>query len=81
MPKSRTEFWMAKFAANVARDAAAERKLIDAGWRVITIWECETRTQDTLALRLLSVCDASEALRDHQATVSLSTITGEDCES
>lgn len=44
-PKSRTEFWQAKFDANVARDAAAEEALRAAGWRVVTVWECETRNE------------------------------------
>ncbi len=43
MPKSRLEFWMPKFEANVARDEIAAKRLSDAGWRVETIWECEAR--------------------------------------
>ena len=41
-PKSRVEFWTAKFAENVARDARQRATLEAAGWRVLTIWECET---------------------------------------
>jgi DNA mismatch endonuclease, patch repair protein len=51
-PKTRREFWIAKFDANVARDKKQRRKLRGAGWRVITIWECETRTPDKLRRRL-----------------------------
>lgn len=47
-PKSRIEFWQAKFDANVARDARKLAELSDAGWTVVTIWECETRDQDRL---------------------------------
>ncbi|WP_138468320.1 very short patch repair endonuclease [Poseidonocella sp. HB161398] len=39
-PKSRTEYWSAKFAANTARDARNEAALLEAGWRVATVWEC-----------------------------------------
>ncbi|WP_448192816.1 very short patch repair endonuclease [Azospirillum sp. sgz301742] len=39
-PATRTEFWSAKIARNQARDAAAEQALIEAGWRVLTVWEC-----------------------------------------
>lgn len=28
---------------NRRRDIATEQKLIAAGWRVITVWECEIR--------------------------------------
>jgi DNA mismatch endonuclease (patch repair protein) len=48
-PKTRTDFWAAKFDANIARDRAAEEALKAAGWRVLIIWECETK--DTTALR------------------------------
>ena len=40
-PSTRPEFWAAKFEGNVARDATTEQCLVAAGWRVLTIWECE----------------------------------------
>ena len=40
-PKNNRAFWVAKFAANRARDAAAIRALRRQGLRVIVIWECE----------------------------------------
>lgn len=43
VPKSRIEFWRAKFEANVARDRRVEQKLRKQGWTVQIIWECETR--------------------------------------
>lgn len=43
MPKSQIEFWSAKFARNVERDARNECELRAAGWDVLLIWECETR--------------------------------------
>lgn len=47
-PKSRTEFWNAKFEANVARDNRNYELLALAGWNVVVVWECETRDQDRL---------------------------------
>lgn len=41
MPKSNRAFWRAKLAANVERDARTNIVLRAAGWRVITVWECE----------------------------------------
>ena len=40
-PKTRTDFWLAKFAANVARDKRNQRDLKQAGWKVIVLWECQ----------------------------------------
>ncbi|WP_326428830.1 very short patch repair endonuclease [Stutzerimonas frequens] len=42
-PKTRTEFWQAKFAQNVARDSRVRAELLTAGWRVIELWECGIR--------------------------------------
>lgn len=39
-PSSRTEFWHAKFAANLRRDEAAVSALLQDGWKVRVIWEC-----------------------------------------
>lgn len=43
VPKSRKDFWLAKFERNIARDAAAYVALEQAGWRVIVVWECTLR--------------------------------------
>ena len=51
-PSSRTDFWDAKFAATVARDAAQRRMLEDAGWRVLTLWECEVKDEAFVAAAL-----------------------------
>jgi DNA mismatch endonuclease (patch repair protein) len=40
-PKSNTDFWVAKFERNVARDRCTARQLRAAGWRVIVAWECQ----------------------------------------
>lgn len=50
LPKSNTEFWAAKFAANKERDARKTRELEAAGWTVFTIWECEIRGADSIAV-------------------------------
>lgn len=42
-PKTRVEFWQKKFDANVARDKRNAELLTKAGWRVMEIWECETK--------------------------------------
>ena len=45
MPKTRTDFWKAKFSRNVERDQEHVRALESVGWRVIIIWECELKKQ------------------------------------
>jgi DNA mismatch endonuclease (patch repair protein) len=49
IPKTRTEWWATKFARNVARDTEVDVALVAAGWRVLVIWECETKREECLA--------------------------------
>lgn len=52
-PKRNAEFWAGKFAANVSRDATNEKALSLAGWRVMTVWECETKNLVALRDRII----------------------------
>lgn len=54
-PKTRTEFWRSKFEQNIARDRAKAEALKRLGWRVETIWECETRNDVELRRKLALV--------------------------
>jgi DNA mismatch endonuclease (patch repair protein) len=51
-PKSNIEFWQRKLTGNAVRDANNHARLTELGWRVIVIWECETRNRNTLGQRL-----------------------------
>jgi len=52
-PKTRAEFWEEKFARNRERDARLSKAAADAGWKTLTIWECETRDREALTKRLV----------------------------
>ncbi len=41
VPKSNTEFWIAKVKRNQERDKTDVSTLQAMGWNVITIWECQ----------------------------------------
>lgn len=41
MPKTNTDYWSTKISRNSERDTAVNRKLKDAGWTVIRVWEHE----------------------------------------
>jgi DNA mismatch endonuclease (patch repair protein) len=51
-PKTRTDYWLPKLAKNVQRDKQTHAALIQLGWSVLVIWECETRDSAQLAGRL-----------------------------
>jgi DNA mismatch endonuclease (patch repair protein) len=42
-PTSNRAFWAEKLGGNVERDRRNAAALEAAGWRVLTVWECETR--------------------------------------
>jgi len=48
-PSTRREFWRAKFEANVSRDSLVNKKLLESGWRVATVWECALRKPEEVA--------------------------------
>lgn len=48
-PSTRPEFWAAKFRSNVERDRRVVSELEADGWKVVTVWECETKSPKLLA--------------------------------
>lgn len=52
-PASNTEFWEAKLRKNVERDRKNIGELTAAGWSVLVVWECETKSSASLAKLLI----------------------------
>lgn len=52
-PKSNLPFWLRKFEENVARDRRAAKALRARGWKIVTVWECQTSDVERLK-RLLA---------------------------
>lgn len=52
-PGTRPEFWREKFEGNVQRDARNREALEKAGWRVITVWECDLKADPDAVLGLV----------------------------
>lgn len=44
-PTTNEEYWHKKIDRNVERDAENIKRLEDAGWRVLVIWECQLKKQ------------------------------------
>lgn len=61
IPGTRQEYWVPKLLRNVERDQAAAAALRSAGWRVLIVWECETRLP--AALTALATLVAAEPQR------------------
>lgn len=45
LPKSNVKFWKEKIERNIERDRESMLALLDMGWKVIRVWECELRNK------------------------------------
>lgn len=52
VPATNAKFWRTKRLSNVARDRRNQRALKRDGWRVMVVWECETRKPAALQKKL-----------------------------
>lgn len=52
LPKSNQEYWLPKIERNRSRDAANITELSGNGWKVLVVWECETKKIDELASKI-----------------------------
>lgn len=44
-PKTHPEFWEQKFARNRERDARNARLLLEDGWTLLVVWECQLKRE------------------------------------
>ncbi len=56
-PRSNKEFWKKKIQGTVERDLRNKASLSNAGWHVITIWECELKPEKREST-LQNLCDS-----------------------
>ena len=58
LPKSRLDFWIPKLEGNRQRDQRNRRALLKDGWKVLTVWECETKDDRRLKTAIRGFLDA-----------------------
>ena len=51
-PKSRLEYWLPKLRKNKERHKTNLQKLRRDGWKVLTVWECQTKNLSKLTNKL-----------------------------
>lgn len=59
MPASNAAYWKEKFARNKARDRKNRSRLLQSGWQVLVLWECEIKRMPSILERLTAFLDAS----------------------
>jgi DNA mismatch endonuclease (patch repair protein) len=51
-PRTNRQYWVPKLDGNVRRDSVSQRCLRRLGWKVIVIWDCQTKNLPRLEARL-----------------------------
>ena len=69
-PDSRKDFWLSKINNNRARDQSVVDELTKLGYRVMVVWECETRNQVLVADRLLGFIGVKTEASRNGSTVT-----------
>lgn len=78
LPTTRREFWETKIAANKARDSRACNALSDAGWRVLTVWECSLKGPGRLSAEVIAGhCERFISGRQHQLEICGNPMAGD----
>lgn len=75
-PKTNVEYWGAKFERNLERDTWAIQALEKAGWRVLTVWECDAKWSDRIAKILARVPEENRSSPEENELSSLSPMEG-----
>jgi DNA mismatch endonuclease (patch repair protein) len=52
LPASNVTFWREKLERNRRRDQRVQTQLQDDGWRILIVWECETKDKGQLTRRV-----------------------------
>lgn len=63
LPKSNVVYWGPKLARTRIRDYEHVGSLIAAGWRVLTIWECQLRDAEQIYYSIQTFLDRRESER------------------
>jgi len=67
-PKANASFWEAKRTRTKDRDADQRSLLEDAGWEVLTVWECELKDASALEAHLVEFLGARKSSGGQQAS-------------
>lgn len=62
-PRINADYWSGKLQRNQARDLQHQEALRSLGWKVIVVWECETKKAMNLEKLLREALPANENLK------------------
>lgn len=53
-PETRAAFWRNKINSNVQRDRKHQLELLEAGWRIGTVWECAIKGRNRFPIEVVA---------------------------
>ncbi len=62
IPKSNVDYWEKKLNRNIERDRQHVKDLRGLGYKVITIWECQTKSEASLRKKIRTLISARKNL-------------------
>lgn len=57
IPKSRLDYWIPKFEANVERDKRNQAALRKTGWKFLVVWECQIKDISACVRKITTFLD------------------------
>lgn len=51
-PGTNQDYWIPKLTGNANRDKTHEERLLELGWEVLVVWECQTKDEQELTKRV-----------------------------
>lgn len=66
-PSSNVDFWRRKIAGNRERDGRTQKQLRKDGWKVLTVWACQTKNPRRLEKRVSRFLDRPRAQNRRKA--------------
>jgi len=70
LPSTRRDFWAKKLQRNRERDEDVRKILAEAGWRLLTVWECAIRGPEKLVFESV-IDEIAKWLEDGSASIEI----------
>ena len=61
LPKSNLDYWRPKLERNKERDAENIQCLLEMGWEVAVVWQCELKDMDAVVAKLVDFLESKES--------------------
>lgn len=66
IPKSNKSYWVPKLKRTKERDVTNDKKLVELGWRIFVVWECECNTYDKLESKIQEIVHFLNRTDEHE---------------